>query len=669
MPKTALDQRCINTLRILAMDAVQQAHSGHPGMPMGMADVAYTLWTRHLKHNPRNPRWPNRDRFVLSPGSGTMLLYGLLYLTGYPLTLKDLKQFRQWESHAPGCPEYDLDLGIEATTGPSGQGFANAVGMSIACKPQAARFNRPGYTLLDHTIYTVIANEDLMEGISHETASLAGHLGLDRLICFYDDNGIYNEGSNALTFTEDTPARFAAYNWHVQSVDGHDLDAIDAAIRTAKRAAGQPHLIVCRTHLAYGSPNLQDNPQALIAPLGETEGHLTKDALGWPSHEPLFVPDDVVAYYRLAIPQGERIEARWRDLATRYDHEFPDLIREFFRSQQRVLPDGWETALPRFRPEETTPALATSTASGKTLNNLAEVIPELLGGAAGAVATKSYLDKCEDFQKQAPLGRNLRFGIREHAMGGILNGLALYGGLRVYGATSLASLDFMRPSVRLAAMMKLPVIYVWTHDSFYVGEDGPTCQPVEQLMALRTLPNLTLIRPADANETAAAWGCAINNLSGPVALILANQPLPILPGAYEKARDGVARGAYILSDSPIERVDMILIATGSEVSDALQAQTLLAQRRIGARVVSMPSWELFEQQPLFYRLSILPHNVIKRLSIEAGVTLGWRRYVGNYGDSIGLDRFGVSAPYPELKKAFGFTPEAIAERAVKLMAE
>ncbi len=668
MPKTALDQRCINTLRVLAMDAVQQANSGHPGMPMGMADVAYTLWTRHLKHNPRNPRWPNRDRFVLSAGHGAMLLYGLLYLTGYPLTLKDLKQFRQWESHAPGYPEYDLDLGIEATTGPSGQGFANAVGMSIAYKHQAARFNRPGYALLDHSIYTIVSNEDLMEGISHETASLAGHLGLDNLICFYDDNGISAEGSDDLTFTEDTSARFAAYNWHVQSIDGHDLDAIDSALRTAKRAAGQPHLIICRTHLAYGSPHQQDNPQALSSPLGEAEGRLTKDALGWPSHEPLFVPDDVVAYYRLAIPQGERIEARWRDLATRYDHEFPDLTREFFRGQQCVLPDGWETALPQFRAEET--ALATRTASGKVLNNLAEVIPELVGGAAGvALAAKTYLDRCDDFQKQTPLGRNLRFGIRGNAMGGILNGLALYGGLRAFGATLLASTDSMRPSLRLAAMMKLPVIYIWTHDSFYVGEDGPTHQPVEHLMTLRALPGLTLIRPADANETTAAWSFALNNLAGPVAMALTQQPLPVLPGACEKARDGVARGAYILSDSPLDRVDIILIATGSEVCDALQAQTLLVQRRIGARVVSMPSWELFEQQPLFYKLSVLPHNIIKRLSIEAGVTLGWQRYVGNYGDSIGLDRFGASAPYPALKEAFGFTPEAIAERAVKLMAE
>ncbi|MBN2003003.1 MAG: transketolase [Anaerolineae bacterium] len=668
MPKTALDQRCINTLRILAMDAVQQANSGHPGMPMGMADVAYTLWTRHLKHNPRNPGWPNRDRFILSAGHGAMLLYGLLYLTGYPLTLKELKQFRQWESHTPGHPEYALNLGVEATTGLPGQGFANAVGMSIAYKHNAARFNRPGYTLLEHYVYAIVSDGDLMGGLSHETASLAGHLGLENLVCFYDNNGVSAEGRNTLTFTEDVPARFRAYNWHIQSIDGHDLDAIDLAIRAAKRAAGQPHLIICRTHLAYGSPNQQDNPLAHGAPLGEEEGRLTKDAMGWPSHEPFFVPDDVVAYFRLAIPQGERIEARWRDMLTQYEHEFPDLMREFARTRQRVLPDGWETAIPRFRPDEA--ALATRTASGKILNSLADVIPELLGGAADAApSTKTYLNQCDDFQKQTPLGRNLRFGVREHAMGGILNGLALYGGLRVYGATLLAFADFMRPAIRLAAMMKLPVIYVWTHDSFYAGEDGPTHQPVEHLMALRLLPGITVIRPADANETAAAWRFAINNPPGPVALVLTSQPLPILPEAAEKAWDGVSRGAYILSDSPLDRVDIILIATGSEVSDAIQAQSLLVQRRIGARIVSMPSWELFEQQPLFYKLSVLPHNVIKRLSIEAGTTHGWRRYVGNYGDSIGLDRFGASAPYPVLKDTFGFTPAAIAERAIKLMAE
>ncbi len=668
MPKTTLDQNCINALRVLAMDGVQKAKSGHPGMPMGMADVAYVLWTRHLKHNPRNPRWPNRDRFVLSAGHGSMLLYSLLYLTGYPMTLEDLKQFRQWESKTPGHPEYDLDLGIETTTGPLGQGFANGVGMAIAQKHLAARFNRPDYVVFDHFIYAIVSDGDMMEGISHEAASLAGHLGLDSLIYLYDDNGISIEGSTDIAFTEDVAARFRAYGWHVQSVDGHDIDAIDAAIRAAKAVKGQPHLIVCATKIAYGSPNMQGSEKAHGSPLGDEEVRLTKENLGWPSPEPFFVPNDVIAHYRLAVPQGERAEAKWRDLLTAYEAAYPQEAAELQRVLKGELPEGWEKAVPRFRPDSG--AIATRAASGKVLNAIAPALPELLGGSADLEpSNNTYLKGFGDFSKENPLGRNFHFGVREHAMCSLLNGMTLYGGLRVYGGTFLVFSDYARPAVRLAALMKLPVIYVFTHDSIYVGEDGPTHEPVEHVMSLRLIPGLTVIRPADANETAAAWKVALEHKNGPVALALTRQNLPILPEAADLALEGVARGAYILSESPLERVDLILIATGSEVADALAAQKLLQERHVGARVVSMPSWELFEQQPLFYKHTVLPPNVIRRLAIEVGVTLGWERYVGSYGDTIGLDRFGASAPYQRLKEEFGFTPAQIAERAMKLMAE
>jgi len=668
MPKTTLDQNCINALRVLAMDGVQKAKSGHPGMPMGMADVAYVLWTRHLKHNPRNPRWSNRDRFVLSAGHGSMLLYSLLHLTGYPMSMEDLKQFRQWESKTPGHPEHDLDLGIETTTGPLGQGFANGVGMAIAQKHLAARFNRPDYALFDHAIYAIVSDGDMMEGISHEAASLAGHLGLDNLIYFYDDNSITIEGSTDIAFTEDVQARFRAYGWHVQAIDGHDIDAIDAAIRTAKAQKGKPHLIACKTTIAQGSPNMQGSAKAHGAPLGDEEIRLAKDGFGWPSQEPFFVPNDVIAHYRLAVPQGERAEAKWRDLFTGYEAAYPQEADELQRILKGELPANWAQSVPHFRPDGS--AMATRAASGKVLNAIAPALPELLGGSADlAPSNNTYLKDFSEFAKENPLGRNFHFGVREHAMGSLLNGMALYGGLQVYGGTFMVFSDYMRPAVRLAAIMKLPVIYVFTHDSIYVGEDGPTHEPVEQVMSLRLIPGLTVIRPADANETAAAWKVALEHKNGPVALALTRQSLPTLEEAADQAMQGVARGAYVLSESPLNRVDIILLATGSEVADALAAQKLLQERRIGARVVSMPSWELFEAQPLFYKHTVLPPDVTRRLAIEAGVTLGWERYVGSYGDVIGLNRFGASAPYQRLKEEFGFTPADIAERAMKLMAE
>ena len=668
MPKTDLEQRCINALRVLAMDAVQKANSGHPGMPMGMADVAYTLWTRHLKHNPRNPRWPNRDRFVLSAGHGSMLLYSLLYLTGYPISLDDLKQFRQWGSKTAGHPEYDIDLGIETTTGPLGQGFGNGVGMAIAARHMAARFNRQGYPLFDNWVYAIVSDGDLMEGVSQEAASLAGHLGLGNLIYFYDDNEISIEGSTDLAFTEDVGARFRAYEWHVQEIDGHDTEAVDAAIRAAKAAKGQPHLIVCHTHIAYGSPHMHDDAAAHGAPLGEAEVRATKEALGWPSLEPFWVPDDVVAQYRLAVPQGERGEARWQDMLSNYGQAYPEEAKELHRLLEGRLPENWATALPRYRADS--PAIATRSASGKVLDAVAPVVPELIGGSADlSPSTKTYLSGFGDFAKDTPEGRNFHFGVREHGMGAVLNGMALYGGVRPYGATFLIFSDYMRPSVRLAALMGLPVIYVWTHDSVFLGEDGPTHQPIEQVMSLRLIPNLALIRPADANETAAAWKVALERTGGPTALALSRQNLPTLPETADKAIEGVARGAYILRESPLDRVDMIIIATGSEVADALEAQTLLQERRIGARVVSMPSWLLFDEQPLFYKLTVLPDTVIKRLAVEAGTPVGWERYVGSYGSVVGIDHFGASAPAKRIKQEFGFTAEHIAEQAQRLMAE
>jgi len=668
MPTPGLEQRSINALRVLAMDAVQQAGSGHPGMPMGMADAAYVLWTRHLKHNPKDPAWPNRDRFVLSAGHGSLLLYSLLYLTGYPISLRDLRQFRQWSSHTPGHPEADVTLGIEATAGPLGQGFGTAVGMAMAARHLAARFNRDGYPIVDHWVYAIVSDGDLMEGVAHEAGSLAGHLGLDRLIALYDDNDITIDGSTNLTFTEDVGKRFEAYGWDVLTVNGHNTTAVDAALSRAKRSAGRPHMVICRTHIGYGSPNLQDSARAHGSPLGEAEVRATKEALGWPSQEPFFVPNDVIAQYRLAIPQGERAEAVWHDKITNYSRAHPEEARELARVIAGDLPANWEVALPRFGPED--PAVATRTASGRTLQALAPVIPELIGGSADlAHSTRTAIAGYGDFDVGTPEGRNIHFGVREHGMGAMLNGMALYGGVRPFGSTFLVFSDYMRPAVRLAALMRLPVTYVWSHDSVFVGEDGPTHQPVEHLLSLRSMPGLTVIRPADANETVAAWRLALERRAGPVALILSRQQLPVLPGTAELASEGVARGAYVIGKSPLDRVDLVIIATGSEVADALAAQKLLVDRRIGARVVSMPSWKLFDEQPVFYRLGVLPEGVSKRLAVEAGSSMGWERYVGNYGRVIGVDRFGASAPYERLKAEFGFAAERIADRAQRLLAE
>ena len=664
MPQTAFDQLCVNALRVLAMDAVQKANSGHPGMPMGMADVAYVLWTRYLRVNPAHPTWPNRDRFILSAGHGSMLLYGLLYLTGFPLSMEDLQQFRQWGSKTPGHPEYEPHLGIETTTGPLGQGFTNGVGMAIAQKHLAARFDKPGFPIFEHKIYALVSDGEMMEGATHEAASLAGHLGLDNLIYLYDDNEISIEGSTDITFTEDVPARFRAYGWQVQEIDGHDLDAIDAALQVAQTAAGQPHLIVCHTHIAYGSPNKQGSEKAHGEPLGVEEVRLTKEALGWPSQEPFYVPEEVLAFYRQAVERGQAAETAWQALMQQYTAAFPAEAAELQRLLAGTLPAGWEQALPMSAEGE---SVATRAASGKVLTALAPIIPELLGGSADLEpSNKTYLKGYGDFQKNQYAGRNFRFGVRELGMAGLLNGLATYPGLRVYGGTFLVFSDFMRPAVRLAALMGLPVIYVWTHDSIFVGEDGPTHEPVEQVMSLRLIPNMTVIRPADANETAAAWKFALEQRTGPVALALTRQNLPTL-SRFEQAMEGVARGGYVLRDSLLETLDLLLIATGSEVHLAVEAQQALAQEGIGARVVSLPSWERFEAQPAAYRESVLPAGVTRRLSIEAGVTTGWQRYVGAAGASIGVDRFGASAPYKVLAEQYGLTTAHVIAEAKALL--
>ncbi len=663
---TNLDQLCINTIRSLAMDSVQRANSGHPGMPMGMADAAYVLWTRFLKHNPSHPQWSNRDRFILSAGHGSMLLYSLLHLTGYDLPLEALKHFRQWGSRTPGHPEYGLTPGVETTAGPLGQGFAVGVGIAIAERFLAATFNRPDLPIIDHFTYAIVSDGDLMEGVSQEAASLAGHLKLGKLIYLYDDNEISIEGSTAITFTEDVPARFRACGWQVQEVDGHDLPEIETAIHAAQEEREQPSLIICHTHIAYGSPNMQDSAEAHGAPLGEDEVRATKEKLGWPAEAQFILPEEALAVFREAVGRGQEAESHWRELWDQYQAAYPEQGAILERLWAGELPEGWTEALPSFNLSDG--PLATRQASGLTLNRLAPVLTTLMGGSADlAPSTKTLLADETDFQADTPTGRNLRFGVREHGMGGILNGMALHGGIRPYGGTFLVFSDYMRPSVRMAALMGLPVIYVWTHDSVWVGEDGPTHQPVEHLAALRAIPNLVVIRPADANETAAAWQVALERRDGPTALVLTRQSLPVLFETRRPAAKTVERGGYVLVDSSGVST-VLLIASGSEVHLALDARDLLAERGIPVRVVSMPSWELFDAQPASYRSLILPPEVTARLAIEAGISQGWEKYVGPVGDVMSLEHFGASAPHAVLQEKFGFTAQAVVERVMNLMA-
>lgn len=666
MSQQHLDELCINTIRTLSMDAVQKANIGHPGMPMGAAAMAYVLWTKYLKHNPKNPNWANRDRFVLSAGHGSMLLYSLLYLTGYDLSLDEIKNFRQWESQTPGHPELGETPGVETTTGPLGQGFANGVGMAMAAKHLAAKFNQPGHNIIDHTIYAIVSDGDLMEGISQEAASLAGHLKLDNLIYLYDDNNITIDGGAELCFSEDVLKRFDAYGWHTQRVnDGNDIEAIGQAIEIAQQQ-NKPALISVKTIIGFGSPNKQNTSAAHGAPLGEEEIELTKDNLGWSSKEPFFVPETALDHYRKCVNQGEADESAWNDQFKKYQEIYPELATQLRSALDGELPQGWTENLPAFSPDDS--PLATRKASGQTLNTIAPKLTTLMGGSADLAGSNNTTIKDEPFfSADHYAGRNIHFGIREHAMGGILNGMALHGGVIPYGGTFLVFSDYMRGAIRLAAIMKQKVIYVFTHDSIGVGEDGPTHQPIEHLAALRSIPNLMVIRPSDGAETAAAWKVALEHQDGPVALALTRQSVPHLSRNGMSAQEGVGRGGYILTDASNGQPDIILIGTGSEVQWAVNTQEQLAQENINARVVSLPCWELFEAQPQSYRDEVLPPNITKRLAIEAGSPLGWERYVGLDGSIIGLDRFGASAPGGLVMEKLGFNTDNVVQQAKALL--
>ncbi|MBN9384393.1 MAG: transketolase [Chitinophagaceae bacterium] len=665
-----IEQLCIDTVRVLAADAVQKANSGHPGMPMGAAPMGHVLWSKFMRYDPKDPHWPNRDRFVLSAGHGCMLQYNFLYLTGYNVTLDDLKSFRQLHSKTAGHPEYGLIDGVEVTTGPLGQGFANGVGFAIAQRHLAARFNKPDFEIFDYRIFAICSDGDMMEGVSSEAASLAGHLGLGNLIYLYDDNHISIEGDTSQAFNEDVAARFEAYGWHVQVIDdGNDTNAIARAVVGAINEKQRPSLIKIRTHIAYGSPHKIDTAAAHGSPLGEDEVRLVKEFFGFDPNESFVVPGKVLEYYRAAGEKGLQQHNEWTVLFEAYKKKYPELAREYEQALLDQLPSGWEDKLPVFRPGDAKGGkMATRQASGKVLNSLAESIPALIGGAADlAPSTDTNLKSYASFTAENPGGRNFHFGVREHAMGAILNGMALTKGVIPYGATFLIFSDYMRPPIRLAAIMKIKPILIYTHDSIGLGEDGTTHQPVEQLISLRSVPDITVIRPADANETVQAWKVALQHKGGPVALILTRQGIPILdPDKYGKGA-GLGKGAYILSDPKGMQPELILIATGSEVELALQAQDLLQKEGIPARVVSMPSWELFRRQPDDYKEQVFPKAIKKRLAIEAGSPLGWHEYVTDEGDVLGMTRFGASAPAADLYKEFGFTPEHVVQKAKTLL--
>ena len=665
--RKSVDELCVDTIRTLAIDAVQKAESGHPGLPLGAAPMAYVLWQRFLKHNPADPEWADRDRFVLSAGHGCMLLYCLLYLTGYDLTLDDLKAFRQWGSRTPGHPEWLLTPGVEATTGPLGQGTANAIGMAVAERALAARFNRPGHEIVNHRTFAIVSDGDLMEGISGEASSLAGHWKLGKLTFLYDANQVTLDGPASMAFTEDVARRYEAYGWQVLRVeDGNtDLDAIDEALQRATFDAGRPSIIIVRTTLGYGSPHKAGTSEAHGSPLGKEEVALTKKALGWEWEEPFFVPPEALEQFRAAVGRGRDAQAQWEQRFARYEREFPDLAGEWRRRREGGLPQGWDSDLPVFKAGEKE---ATRTAAGKVENAIAAKMPELIGGDADlGVSTNTPLKEGGNFDGQTGSGRNFHFGVREHAMAGIGNGMAYHGGVRPFVATFFCFSDYMRPSIRLAALNELPVIFVWTHDSIGLGEDGPTHQAVEQLMSLRAMPGLTLIRPADANEAREAWRAAVLHVDGPVGLVLSRQKLPVLDRGRLAPAEGLARGAYILAEASAAPPKILLIASGSEVALALQAREKLEGEGLATRVVSMPSWELFDRQPREYRESVLPTEVPARLAIEAGATLGWKRYVGDRGDSVGLDRYGASAPGEVVMKELGFNVENVVARAKALL--
>jgi len=677
-----LDQLCIDTLRFLSVDAVQKANSGHPGLPLGAAPMAYVLWTRFLKHNPSNPAWVDRDRFVLSAGHGSMLLYALLHLTGYDLSLEQIEQFRQWGSLTPGHPERTLTPGVELTTGPLGQGFANGVGLAMAEAYLAARYNREGFGIIDHFTYAIVSDGDLMEGVASEAASLAGHLQLGKLIYLYDDNRVTLSAGTDIAFTEDRARRFQAYGWHTESIaDGNDLAAIGQALANARAEARRPSLLLIRTHLGYGSPEKQDTYKAHGSPLGEDEVRRTKRNLGWPTEPSFHIPGEARSHFREALARGERAESEWNARFSAYARAFPELAAELDQVMRGELSAGWDADIPVFPADAK--GMATRAASGHVLNAIAPHVPALIGGSADLdPSTNTGLQGLGDFEAPGAsardrqgsegggwsrAGRNLHFGVREHAMGAILNGLAAHGGTVPYGATFLVFSDYMRPPMRLAAMMGLHVIYVFTHDSIALGEDGSTHQPVEQLAGLRAVPRLHVIRPADANETAVAWRVALETRDRPVALILTRQDVPTLDRGELAAADGLRRGGYVLADAPGARPKLILIATGSEVALVLAAAEKLRTREIAVRIVSLPSWELFDAQPREYRDAVLPPSVEARLAVEAGVPQGWHRYVGDRGDVLGVERFGASAPGKVVLREYGFTVDNVCARALELL--
>ena len=657
-----LDELCINTIRTLSMDAVQKANSGHPGTPMALAPLAYWIWTRHMKHNPADPTWLDRDRFILSAGHASMLLYSLLYLSGYGLTLEDLKDFRQWESVTPGHPEYGMTPGVETTTGPLGQGFANGVGMAMAEAHLAARYNRPGHEVIDHFVYAICSDGDLMEGVASEAASLAGHLRLGKLIYFWDDNDITIEGSTALAFTEDVLGRFEAMGWHTVRVeDGNDLEAIDDAIRAAQ-ADPRPSMIGVKTVIGYGSPNKAGSEKAHGAPLGEEEIRLTKEALGWPTNEPFHVPQEALALMREQVQRGGEMQRAWRERFDRFAADHPEVARSLYAAQERRLPEGWDAELPTFSADDK--PIATRAASSKALNAIAPRVPWLIGGSADlAESNLTYLEGEGEYEAGGYAGRNLHYGVREHAMGSVMNGMALHGGVRPYGGTFLIFSDYMRPPIRLAALMEQPTIYVFTHDSVGLGEDGPTHQPIEQLPALRAIPGLVDLRPCDANETVEAWRFAMEHTDGPLFLALTRQALPHLDRERFAAASNLRRGAYVLAEAEGGDARAILIASGSEVEVALGAREALQQDGVPTRVVSMPSWALFERQPQEYREQVLPPSVTARVAVEAALPMGWHRWVGTEGQVVGISHFGESAPAKRIFQELGITAENVANKA------
>jgi transketolase len=673
-----LDQLCVNTIRALAIDGVQNANSGHPGLPLGAASMAYVLWTRLLKHNPANPKWSDRDRFILSGGHGSMLLYALLHLTGYALSLDDIKQFRQWGSLTPGHPEHGLTAGVEVTTGPLGQGFANGVGFAIAEAFLAARYNRDGHAIVNHFTYGIVTDGDLMEGVASEAASLAGHLKLGKLIYLYDDNKISLAGATNLTFTEDVGERFESYDWHVQRVaDGNDLAAIQAALENAQAETTRPSLIMVRTHIGFGSPHKQDTFEAHGSPLGADEVKATKKNLGYPEEPAFYIPGEALEHFHAALDTGSAAEAEWNAKFLAYASAYPDLAREYEMVMRGELPTNWDADIPRF--EANAKGVSTRVAGGQILNGIAKNVPNLIGGSADLdPSTMTALKGMGDFQSPmlahgdmqgsvgggwSYAGRNIHFGVREHAMGAAANGMALHGGVIPFTATFFTFSDYMRPAIRLAALMEQRVIFVFTHDSIALGEDGPTHQPIEHLAALRAIPHLSVIRPCDANETAEAWRVAMQQAHKPTVLVLTRQNVPTLDRAQFAPASELQKGAYILADAPEGKPDVILIASGSEVGLIVAAREKLAAENIRARIVSMPSWDLFEAQSQEYRDHVLPPSVTARLAVEAGVAQGWSKYIGDNGDVLGMTGYGASAPYQVLFEKFGFTTDNVVARA------